>query len=308
LQARAGVAEQLGALGPRVLRSFMPDQHREFFGLLPWVLVGSVDRQGQPWASALAGLPGFLSAFTPHALNIHALPGPLDPLAANLHEGVPVGLLGLQPHTRRRNRLNGVVHLQPGGWQVRVGQSFGNCPKYIQAREPLAWPGVPAPALAHEGETLDAASRELIARADTFFIATAHPDALHSADPAHGVDVSHRGGPPGFVQLQGDTLTVPDLVGNFFFNTLGNLVVNPLAGLLFVDFEQGDLLWLATTGELIWDGPALAAFPGAQRLVQFRIRHVRRVSAALPLRWSSGEVSPHIAGMGPWRSPSLPNA
>lgn len=303
LQTRAGVADQLGALGPRALRSFMPDQHREFFGLLPWVLVGSLDEQGQPWASALAGPPGFLSAPTPQALNVHALPGLLDPLAANLREGAPVGLLGLQPHTRRRNRLNGVVQLQPGGWQVQVGQSFGNCPKYIQAREPMPWPDAPAPVLTHEGATLDAASRDLIARADTFFIATAHPEALHSTDPAHGVDVSHRGGPPGFVQLKDDTLTVPDLVGNYFFNTLGNLVAHPLAGLLFVDFERGDLLWLATTAELHWDGPLLAHFPGAQRVLRFRVRQARRVTAALPLRWTAPEVSGYLAGMGPWRSP-----
>lgn len=303
LQARAGVADQLDALGPRVLRSFMPDQHREFFGLLPWVLVGSLDRQGQPWASALAGAPGFMEAATAHALTIRALPHPLDPLAANLREGAPVGLLGLQPHTRRRNRLNGVAAMRDGAWQVRVGQSFGNCPKYIQAHEPLAWPDAPAPSLAHDGPALDVESRELIARADTFFIATAHPDALHSTDPAHGVDVSHRGGPQGFVRLQGDTLTVPDFHGNLYFNTLGNLVAHPLAGLLFVDFERGDLLWLATTAELHWEGPLLADFPGAQRVVQFHVRHVRRVRSALPLRWSASEVSPHLASMVPWRSP-----
>ncbi|HEX5739532.1 MAG TPA: pyridoxamine 5'-phosphate oxidase family protein [Hydrogenophaga sp.] len=308
MQARAGVAEQLDAVGSRVMRSFMPDQHREFFGLLPFVLVGSVDEHGQPWASALAGTPGFMEAPTPHVLNIHGLPGPLDPLATNLREGAPVGLLGLQPHTRRRNRLNGVVSMRSGGWQVRVDQSFGNCPKYIQAREPHAWPDAPPATLAHEGTALDTASRELISRADTFFVATAHPDALRSPDPAHGVDVSHRGGPPGFVRLQGDTLTVPDFHGNFYFNTLGNLVAHPLAGLLFVDFDRGDLLWLATTGELHWDGPVLADFPGAQRVVQFRVRQVRRVRAALPLHWSSGEISPHLAGMGPWRSPSSPEA
>ncbi len=302
LQARAGVAEQLDAMGPRVMRSFMPEQHRTFFGQLPWVLVGSVDERGQPWASALAGPPGFLATPTPHVLSIHAWPGPLDPLANHLREGAPVGLLGLQPHTRRRNRLNGVAHMREGGWRVRVGQSFGNCPKYIQAREPLAWPDAPAPSLAHEGAALDAASRELIRRADTFFVATAHPEALHSTDPAHGVDVSHRGGPPGFVRLQGDTLTVPDFVGNHFFNTLGNLVAHPLAGLLFVDFERGDLLWLATTAEQIWNGPVLADFPGAQRVVRFRVRFVRRVTAALPLRWTAGEVSGHLAGMGPWAS------
>ena len=65
----------------------------------------------------------------------------------------------------------------------------------------------------------------------------------------HGVDVSHRGGKPGFVRIDDDkTLTFPDFSGNYHFNTMGNILLNPLAGLLFIDFEQGDLLYLTCSG------------------------------------------------------------
>ncbi|MDT1852839.1 FAD-binding oxidoreductase, partial [Acinetobacter baumannii] len=77
------------------------------------------------------------------------------------------------------------------------------------------------------------------------------------------VDVSHRGGKAGFVRVADDgTLTIPDFDGNLFFNTLGNIVVNGKAGLLFVDFASGDLLQMSGDAEVIFDSPEIAAFQG----------------------------------------------
>jgi hypothetical protein len=192
-----------------------------------------------------------------------------------------------------------------------VRQSFGNCPKYIQAR---AWEwtdGAPPPDTAmHERSALSEEAHRLIADADTFFIATAAANASAAdAARADGVDVSHRGGTSGFVRVgvaaDGATeLTVPDFVGNFMFNTLGNLVVNPRAGLLFVDFARGDLLGLTGSVAIVWDGPEVEAFAGAQRLLRIRIEEGWRVHQALPLRWSAPEPSPHLDGLGPWEATS----
>jgi predicted pyridoxine 5'-phosphate oxidase superfamily flavin-nucleotide-binding protein len=303
MQARAGVQAQMAQIGPRVMRDHMPDQHREFFSLLPFVVVGSVDAQGQPWASVLTGAPGFMTSPDPTHLQIRARPLPHDPLNVTLHDGAPLGLLGIQPHTRRRNRMNGTARLEDGGFLVEVGQSFGNCPKYIQAREPVWTPEAPAGQLAHEGPGLDEVSRQMIRAADTFFIATAHPQATASGgEPRHGVDVSHRGGAPGFVKLEGEVLTVPDFMGNHFFNTLGNIAVHPAAGLLFMDFERGDLLYLAVQAKVLWDGAELASYEGALRLLRMRVTHVRRVQGGSPLRWGPAEPSPQLAGLGNWSS------
>jgi hypothetical protein len=140
--------------------------------------------------------------------------------------------------------------------------------------------------------------------ADTFFIATAHPSSAGSANPARGVDVSHRGGKPGFVHVSADgaRLTVPDFVGNFLFNTLGNLALNPHAGLLFVDFSSGGLLHVAVRGSVIWDGPQVRAFEGAQRLMQFEVDAWRWIDGSLPLRWGAGELSPFLAATGSWEN------
>src|SRR5262249_8829582 len=147
---------------------------------------------------------------------IAARPGFGDPLAKHRHLGAPIGLLGIEPHTRRRNRLNGtIVEAGDDYMAVRVVESFGNCPKYIQARTPElpADPtAVAAPRLvAREGATLSQRAAGLVHAADTFFIATALP-ALGRV--AGRNDVSHRGGRPGFVRVTeqaGRTvLTAPD--------------------------------------------------------------------------------------------------
>ena len=307
VQQRIGVGEKLAALGPKVIRDFMPDQHREFFAQLPFVIAATVDREGQPWASVLANPPGFITSPDPRRLDIQARPIQGDPLDETLASGAPIGLLGIEPHTRRRNRVNGVVEeVAAQGFAMRVSQSFGNCPKYIQAREArygaINDDGGAQPR-ANRSDRLDQAARKLIRRADTFFIATAYPAAPGENGRARGADVSHRGGKPGFVRIDDDdTLVAPDFVGNFFFNTLGNLLLNPRAGLLFIDFETDDLLYLAVDAEIIWEGKEVEAFAGAQRLLRFRVRQVRRVDASLALRWGAVQLSPFLAQTGAWPS------
>ncbi|HYF43045.1 MAG TPA: pyridoxamine 5'-phosphate oxidase family protein [Ramlibacter sp.] len=301
LQRTAGAQERLALAGPRVIRDHMPQQHRDFFTELPFLVVGMVDAAGQPWASVLAGPPGFVHSPQERELHVDALPGGHDPLAPALREGAAIGLLGIQPHTRRRNRLNGWVGaLGASGFQVRVGQSFGNCPKYIQARQAEYSAGHGDLAAVEQLSALDAQARAALASADTFFVATAHPGAAGSASPAHGVDVSHRGGKPGFVKVQGDTLTVPDFVGNAFFNTLGNLLLQPRCGLLFIDFEGQGLSWISAEAEVVTEGAELRSFQGAQRLVRFHVHGLRRAANALPLRWQPGPASPEVALTGNW--------
>ncbi|MBP0598182.1 pyridoxamine 5'-phosphate oxidase family protein [Herbaspirillum sp. LeCh32-8] len=306
-QQRAGMLEKMAAIGPRVIRDFMPDQHRDFFQQLPFLVVGSVDASGQPWASIISGAPGFIQSPDMHSLQVRGLHlAAQDPLAANLHSGAKLGLLGLEPHTRRRNRANGVVQaLQQGGLDIAIEQSFGNCPKYIQARKPELQDIAALPAATvTDSAALTPAMTEMIRRADTFFIATAlaGDDAeAHGDGHRHGADVSHRGGKPGFVRVDGDrTLTVPDFIGNSFFNTIGNLLVQPRAGLLFADFDSSALLYLAMTAEVIWEGAEVEAFAGAQRLMRFTVQSARLLENALPLRWGEAALSPFLEPTGAW--------
>lgn len=295
---RLGIRERMVGLGQRVIRTAMPEQHQRFFEQLPFMLAGSVDDVGRPWASVLVGQPGFVRAPGAKRLDFHARPIPGDPLADGLAPGAQLGFLGIELHTRRRNRVNGhVVDLDADGFSIEVEQSVGNCPQYIQGRE-FTWVR-DADDLRPRGTealtALDADARALIQRSDTLFIAT------HAPASAGGADVSHRGGRPGFVKIEDDrSFLVPDFTGNFFFMTLGNLQLNPRAGVLFIDFDTGDLLTLTGTAEVVWDGDELKAFDGAERGWRFRMDGGWRLREALPLRWAFRDLSPNSALTGTW--------
>lgn len=299
VQARAGVVDVADSIGRRGIRTEMPEQHRLFFAQRPFMVLGGIDAAGQPWATLRVGEPGFVS--TPDARTLRIAGGALpdDPLAGTWQTGGMIGGLGLQPETRRRNRVNGVITaLDDQAMTLTVSQSFGNCPKYIQSRTPTFVPRDAAEPLPPQSRAarLSDADRELLERADTFFIASAN--SANDAGPARGVDVSHRGGMPGFVQLDAaGTLTVPDFSGNRLFNTLGNLALDPRAGLLFVDFVNGDLVYIAADAQIIWDGAELAGFAGAERLLRLHVREVRRSPGVLPFRWSPVEYAAQFASM-----------
>lgn len=300
LQERSGVRERLEAIGRTVIRDHMPDQHRELFGKLPTLLLAVQDEHGQPWATMLHGPAGFIRSPDARTLEVRAVPAADDPVARWLAEGAAVGMLGLEPHTRRRNRANGRVRaLHAGGFELQVLQSFGNCPKYIHAREPARIVAQAAGPAQRLGPMLDAASLALLRRADTLFIASASGAHAGTAR-AEGADVSHRGGRPGFVQVttaaRGLRLTLPDYLGNFFFNTLGNLLAWPRAGLLVPDYDDGSLLHLAAEASIEFDAAALAGFPGAQRLLHLDVLEGWWRPQALPLRWSVPEVPPQFGG------------
>jgi predicted pyridoxine 5'-phosphate oxidase superfamily flavin-nucleotide-binding protein len=286
-QARAGK----GASGAGI-RAFMPEQHREFFALLPYLFVATTDADGWPLATMLTGAPGFVHAPDPVTLRVDLLPAAHDPSADRLAEGQEIGILGLDLATRRRNRANGAIAARDAaGFTLAVRQSFGNCAKYIQRR--AVAPAPPAPGAVEALAGLDAAARALIGAADTLFVASR---SRPQAGAAGGIDISHRGGRPGFVRIDGDTLVVPDFAGNRYFNTLGNLLGEPRAALLFIDFASGDLLQLQGRVTIDWDAQSPGSIPGAERQWRFETLRGWRRRAAVPLRWAFVDYSPATLG------------
>jgi predicted pyridoxine 5'-phosphate oxidase superfamily flavin-nucleotide-binding protein len=300
VQERAGVREHIARVGPQVIRSAMPQQHRDLFALLPFLVLGALDERGQPWATLLAGAsPGFAHAIDGTHLRIDALPPRGDPLADLVKEGAALAVLGIELSTRRRNRANGRIEARDGlGFTLRVLQSFGNCPKYIQRREALPWTTSNEWGSPQRTTRLDASMRAQISAADTFFIAT------HAAgqDGNGGSDVSHRGGLPGFVRVSDDgrTLTWPDFSGNAFFNTLGNIAAQSRSGLVFPDFSGGGQMHVNGRARIVWDGPQLVGFAGAERLVHLDVDEVLWRPGALRQRWRLCESSPALQGTGTW--------
>jgi predicted pyridoxine 5'-phosphate oxidase superfamily flavin-nucleotide-binding protein len=236
---------------PRIVSPRIPPGALDFVALQRMVVLGSIDLQGRPWASMLLGSRAFATAADPTTLAIDldkAAYHPDDPLWRNLTGDPTIGSLFIELDTRRRLRVNGTAEVSPGRLRIAVNEAYPNCPKYVQRRHAKAGDSPPwtNPPPARSGTTLDARQRRWVESADTFFVASAHPQL--------GADVSHRGGHPGFVQvLDPRTLRIPDYPGNSMYNPLGNFLTHPMAGLLFVDFERSTTLQLSGRVEIHWD-------------------------------------------------------
>jgi uncharacterized protein len=268
LQERMGVREQMRQRGAVMIRPFMPAQHQRFFESLSLAFVATLDHAGHPQADALVGRPGMLRVVTPTLLVVHDTAR--EYAQHSPRPGEPLGLLGIDFANGRRNRANGMVERHDGGGvAMRLTHSFGNCPRHIHARRP-------DPVVAMATTALD--PRTLVETAATFFIASRSAELAPSR--GGGIDISHRGGAPGFVHwADGDTVVFDDVPGNNFFNTLGNIVSDPRVSLLFIDFDSGRQLRIAGDAELV--------APMATRHVRVRVR-VRRttlISEMPELRW-----------------------
>lgn len=300
IQSLAGVRDRMEKKGHAVIRDYMPEQHRAFFAALPFMVVGLADQNGHPWATTLSGPPGFMNSPDEQHLAINAWLDPGDPLHSCLRDGAPIGGLGIELSTRRRNRINGrTENCTIGeGFSIRVQQSFGNCPKYIQARhERPRLPSRPVP----EGRMaphLDDDEVNFIAGADTFFIASRSAQ-LDEADSSQGLDVSHRGGRPGFVRVMSPhELCFPDFSGNLLFNTLGNLAADARAGLLFIDFRSGRMLHIIGRAKVSWDVPEATRSAGIERLIFLDIERVLNRAHAFPHVFDFVSYSPHLGAEG----------
>ncbi|MEM7035064.1 MAG: pyridoxamine 5'-phosphate oxidase family protein [Chloroflexota bacterium] len=286
VQKQAGV-EKMAQMVGKSIKAELPGIANAFLQQQSFVILASQDETGQVWSSILTGPPGFLQAQDRLSLLIQAKPRLEDPLYRNLHTHPQVGLLVIEFATRRRMRINGQATVLPNNHiYIQVEQAYGNCPKYIQARELQPRNQAEQTTInIQQGDSLTQQQQDWLAKADTFFIASLHPGG--------GADASHRGGNSGFISIQDEnTLVWPDYAGNAMFNTLGNIAVNPKAGLLVIDFEQGTILQLTGEATIIWDTVAIEKHVGAERLVSYQIDQVIETKVDQPLIWTFDSYSP----------------
>lgn len=287
VQERAGVrhfSERVAG----AIRQEIPEIAQSFLAVQSYVFMSMLDSKRQPWATLLFGAAGFLSAPDEKTVEIRASLISGDSLEGCLKPGLPVGLLAIDFSTRKRVKIKGKILQATDPIQIKVERVYSLCPKYIQKRivtDKTSFSPKTGSAKAAQGKNLTKPQQQLIASADTFFIATHHPET--------GADVSHRGGLPGFVEVINDsTLRFPDYIGNNMFNTLGNIIVNPHAGLLFIDFETGSLLQMTGQAEIGWSESERQKFTEAHRIVSFRVEKVSEISEACPLHWKLVDTSP----------------
>jgi predicted pyridoxine 5'-phosphate oxidase superfamily flavin-nucleotide-binding protein len=116
-------------------------------------------------------------------------------------------------------------------------------------------------------DVIDDRDRAFIESLDMFFLATADADGRPNC--------SYKGGDPGFVRVLDErTIAFPNYDGNGMYLSLGNALVNPEVGLLFVSFERQRRLRLNGTASIDLDDPLRDTWPEAQFVVRVRAREV----------------------------------
>ena len=277
IQKRVGVAQMSARVGNGIKQT-IPTLAANFLEEHPFIIIASADDNGQLWASILVGDAPFMKALDERTVYINALPDETDPLSAILETGSQMGLIAIEFESRRRMRVNGTVEMLQNSFLIHTEQVYANCPKYIQARFLSEIPNAEKAKREAISKHLSVEQIAWMRSADTFFIASAHPEG--------STDASHRGGNKGFVHVEDNThLMWPDYAGNMMFNTLGNITLNPNTGLLFIDFERNRTLQITGHAEIVWDEAQIEQHVGAERLVQFETEAVIETQNALPFTW-----------------------
>jgi predicted pyridoxine 5'-phosphate oxidase superfamily flavin-nucleotide-binding protein len=282
-EGELAVQQRAGVTNPERLRNGvrddLPPHFMAFLAAQRFLVVATVDGMGTLCCAMVPGWPGFAAARTSRQVAIDARAFE-DSVLSQLRGDHRIGVLAFDPSTRQRIRVNGTAVVESGAVVITIIETFGNCQQYIQKR-PAAGPEGRATEIIAAGGSLTVAQQHWIAGADTCFLGSIHAAA--------GLDASHRGGRPGFVEvLDARTLRFEDYPGNDMFQTLGNLTANGTAAMLFVNFDTGATLQLTGEADVLWDADATLT----GRAVRFALRTVVEKRPSTPWHWPVLEYSP----------------
>lgn len=200
---------------------------------------------------------------------------------------------------------NGSYKMREVQLVIKIDESLGNCPKYLNRKE--ISPSIPKPVVVPQGTPGQLADEAiaLIARSDMFF--------MSSHNNKQSMDVNHRGGPPGFVRVLPalstsidkapcTSLVYPEYSGNRLYQTLGNLINTPQVGLVFPDFATGDVLYLTGQAAILVGQDAASIISRSNLAVKVDITAAIHVRRGLPFRGNAP-----ANGMSPY-NPSVRRA
>lgn len=283
----------------------------------PLVALGTLDDEGRPWTTVWGGERGFARPVAEGVLGLKsAVDKTYDPVYKAFWEsssdksdgpdeegivrpegGKMMSALSIDLETRDRVKLAGRLI---AGADIRglesevqlafhVEESLGNCPKYINKKtletvipQPELVPGGP-------GGMLPPEAVSLIEKADMFFLSSTNGVSM---------DTNHRGGPRGFIRIlkndvDGVELVYPEYSGNRLYQSLGNLKVNPLIGIVIPDYTTSDALYLTGRTTILLGKQASDVLPRSNIAVKITLSASRLVKASLPFRGTPDEPSPY---------------
>jgi hypothetical protein len=156
---------------------------------------------------------------------------------------VACGGLAISLGQARRARINGTLISNGGAVELAAAETFTLCRKYMAPSLALEMRPHLGPVACEPLALDDPWLAGLLAKAETSFVASVSPDG--------GPDVAHRGGPPGFLELDpsGRRLTWPEYVGDGVFKSAGNVRATGIMTLLVPDHDSGDGVELVGRGD-----------------------------------------------------------
>ncbi|KAJ6786109.1 hypothetical protein PWT90_02465 [Aphanocladium album] len=304
----------------RVTENFMREQHRIFHtSNLHFLPITTLDKDGRPWAGFAAGSNGnigFVTSPDKNTLKLNVKLWDTDPLVDTFEtwldpaqrcdappERFLIAGVGIEFSTRRRNKFAGRIKSVRKAAHMRyevvlfVDEALGNCPKYINVRQFAPYP-VTEPIVASQRTHMHAEERlpdeviQFITQSDTVFVGSIYKSQIETAEefPSHA-GMNSRGGLPGFVRVKpsdGRTLVVPDYSGNRFLMSLGNIESTRLAGLTFICFTTGDVLYLTGKAQILVGPPAMEIMAKHASIMTIETTGFSYVKNALPVRQKPG--------------------
>jgi hypothetical protein len=205
-----------------------------FYAAADLVVMAAQDGGGRLRFSAFSGSAPLLTPLDEATL---ALPGEA------FADGTQVGAIAINLEQARRARANGRIVLLEVGAALVAAEELINCKKYIAPSIALE-DGLHCGPVARENvAAIDEQLAGVMQRLETAFLA--------SLNPAGQPDVSHKGGPQGFVEYDAGKrlLRWPELIGNGMFKSAGNVRATGVVSLLALDLATGDAYEFSGRGE-----------------------------------------------------------
>ncbi|KAI9665999.1 MAG: hypothetical protein M1821_003934 [Bathelium mastoideum] len=267
----------------------------------PLLAIGTLDTQKRPWTTLWGGEAGFARPIAQDIIGVKTLvDGAFDPVVEALvgktegnggqivkEQGKGRMVSGLSIHLDQRHRWKLYGRMIAGA----LGKAKGFEEKDSQSRSPSL-----------EGSNSEV---QLVVRIeqslDMFFVSSSNAD--------EDMDTNHRGGPPGFVRVlnndsSGAVLVWPEYSGNQLYQSLGNLLTTPKAGLIFPDFKTGDALYVTGNTEILTGKDASFLMSRSNLVVKLTLTDSRFVKQSLAFRGELGERSPYNPNLRPLVSES----
>ena len=231
------LAERMGSRGERNL---------SFYARADLVVYATADECGVLRFGAASGSTGLLHPFDDASLS-------LPPCFPALAPGTQVGAIAIDLEGAARARVNGVVEERDGARVLVSREEFINCRKYVAPSVPLESGEYAGPehreAVAFDDKDL----LRVLGAVETAFVAT--------IDPAGQPDVSHKGGPAGFLRYEAAARKLQwiELIGNGTFRSAGNVRATGSIAVVALDLATGDAYELCGRGRyetrLRYDAP-----------------------------------------------------